>query len=125
MGPSRSIPTRSRRSSRRRPARSSGPVRPFAASGWRAPAGLVVALRSWGRMKELMSVGWGNVYPEDGERAVAEVDGVRAGNVIAFGVERHPGREGIVVVAETRGRDTSTVRAAVADRVRDAVGLPP
>jgi fatty-acyl-CoA synthase len=77
-----------------------------------------------GRMKDVIIVGGRNVYPEDVERAVAEVDGVRAGNVIAFGIERYPGREGIVVVAETRGSDTSTVRAAVADRVRDAVGLP-
>jgi fatty-acyl-CoA synthase len=78
-----------------------------------------------GRMKDMIIVGGRNVYPEDVERAVGEVEGVRPGNVIAFGIERHPGREGIVVVAETRGRDTSTVRAAVADRVRDAVGLPP
>jgi fatty-acyl-CoA synthase len=69
-------------------------------------------------------VGGRNVYPEDVERAVAEVDGVRAGNVIAFGVERRPGHEGIVVVAETRDADVITVREAVASRVRDAVGLP-
>jgi fatty-acyl-CoA synthase len=78
-----------------------------------------------GRMKDVIIVGGRNVFPEDVERAVAEVDGVRAGNVIAFGVERHQGREGIVVVAETRERDVPTVRAAVASRVRDAVGLPP
>jgi fatty-acyl-CoA synthase len=53
------------------------------------------------------------------------VAGVPSNNVIAFGVERQSGREGIVVVAETRGADILTVRAAVADRVRDAVGLPP
>jgi len=78
-----------------------------------------------GRIKDMIIVGGRNVFPEDVERAVAEVEGVRAGNVIAFGVERHPGREGIVVVAETRGADVGSVRAAVADRVRDAVGLPP
>ena len=78
-----------------------------------------------GRMKDVIIVGGRNVFPEDVERAVAEVDGVRAGNVIAFGVERRPGREGIVVVAETRDSDVPTVRAAVASRVRDTVGLPP
>ena len=78
-----------------------------------------------GRMKDVIIVGGRNVFPEDVERAVAEVNGVRAGNVIAFGVERRPGREGIVVVAETRDPDVLTVRAAVASRVRDTVGLPP
>jgi fatty-acyl-CoA synthase len=78
-----------------------------------------------GRMKDMIIVGGRNVYPEDVERAVAQVNGVRPGNVIAFGVERRPGREGIVVVAETRHGDVPTVRTAVADRVRDAVGLPP
>ena len=77
-----------------------------------------------GRMKDVIIVGGRNVFPEDVERAVAEVDGVRAGNVIAFGVERRHGREGIVVVAETRDVDVLTVREAVANRVRDAVGLP-
>ena len=49
---------------------------------------------------------------------------VRAGNVIAFGVERLSGREGIVVVAEAREDAPDAVREAVAGRVRDAVGLP-
>jgi fatty-acyl-CoA synthase len=78
-----------------------------------------------GRMKDVIIVGGRNVFPEDVERAVAEVEGVRAGNVIAFGVERRPGREGIVVVAEARDGDVPTMRSAVAERVRDAVGLPP
>jgi fatty-acyl-CoA synthase len=77
-----------------------------------------------GRLKDMIIVGGRNVFPEDVERAVALVDGVRAGNVIAFGVERRPGREGIVVVAETKDADILTLRAVVADRVRDAVGVP-
>jgi fatty-acyl-CoA synthase len=89
--------------------------------GYLAEGELVVC----GRIKDVIIVGGRNVFPEDVERAVAEVDGVRAGNVIAFGVERHPGREGIVVVAEARDGDVRTMRSAVAARVRDAVGLPP
>jgi fatty-acyl-CoA synthase len=89
--------------------------------GYLADGDLVVC----GRIKDMIIVGGRNVFPEDVERAVGSVAGVRAGNVIAFGVERQSGREGIVVVAETRDSDVLTVRAAVADRVRDAVGLPP
>ncbi len=76
-----------------------------------------------GRLKDMIIVGGRNVFPEDVERAVAEVNGVRAGNVIAFGIEPHPGREKIVVVAEARDASSLT-RSAVADCVRDAVGLP-
>ena len=42
--------------------------------------------------------------PQDVERAVADVDGVRAGNVIAFGTAGRRGREAIVVVAESARR---------------------
>jgi len=80
-----------------------------------------------GRMKDVIIVGGRNVFPEDVELAAASVEGVRAGNVIAFGVERKAGREGIVVVAETRHtrEEVGAVREAVAERVRSAVGLPP
>jgi fatty-acyl-CoA synthase len=78
-----------------------------------------------GRSKDMIIVGGRNVFPEDVERAAANVEGVRAGNVIAFGVEGRKGREGLVVVAETRAGDPSPVRDAVALRVRQAVGLPP
>jgi fatty-acyl-CoA synthase len=86
-----------------------------------------------GRIKDVIIVGGRNVFPEDIERAAAEVEGVRAGNVIAFGVEGRKGREALVVVAEARLRGVGVdgpgqagpVRSAVAQRVRDAVGLPP
>jgi fatty-acyl-CoA synthase len=77
-----------------------------------------------GRIKDVIIVGGRNVFPEDVERAVAGVEGVRAGNVIAFGIRGRKGKEGIVVVAETKAADAAdTVRAAVSVRVRDAVGL--
>jgi fatty-acyl-CoA synthase len=77
-----------------------------------------------GRIKDVIIVGGRNVYPEDVERAAGEVEGVRAGNVIAFGVEGRQGREAVVVVAETKAEDSGPVRDAVAARVRLAVGLP-
>jgi len=61
--------------------------------------------------------------PEDIERAVATVPGVRQGNVIAFGVEGRKGREGVVVVAETREAEHHPIRKGVAAAVRQSVGL--
>jgi fatty-acyl-CoA synthase len=78
-----------------------------------------------GRIKDVIIVGGRNVFPEDVERAAAAVDGVRAGNVIAFGTEGRRGREALVVVAETKSDEAAPVRAAVASSVTDAVGLPP
>ncbi len=76
-----------------------------------------------GRMKDVIIIGGRNVYPEDIERAVGTIPGVRQGNVIAFGVEGRKGREALVVVAETRDNDAQAIRQAVATRVRHAVGL--
>jgi len=78
-----------------------------------------------GRIKDVIIVGGRNVFPEEIERAAAAVDGVRAGNVIAFGTEGRRGKEGIVVVAETRVPELAVLRDAVVDRVCDTVGIPP
>jgi fatty-acyl-CoA synthase len=78
-----------------------------------------------GRIKDVIIVGGRNVFPEEVERAAAAVEGVRAGNVIAFGTEGRRGKEGIVVVAETRDPDLRLLHDRVIDRVCDAVGIPP
>jgi fatty-acyl-CoA synthase len=78
-----------------------------------------------GRIKDVIILGGRNVYPQDVERAVADIAGVRAGNVIAFGTEGRRGKEALVVVAEAKVEEITTVRDAVADRVRGAVGIPP
>ena len=81
-----------------------------------------------GRIKDVIIVGGRNVFPEDIERACNHVDGVRAGNVIAFGVETAKGKEGLVVVAESKlaegTSDLEPVRRSVTERVREAVGVP-
>jgi len=82
-----------------------------------------------GRIKDVIIVGGRNVFPEDIERAVAVIDGVRAGNVIAFGVEGYKGKESVVVVCEVRtpgaDGDLDAVRHAVHQRTLDVCGLPP
>ena len=78
-----------------------------------------------GRIKDVIILGGRNVYPQDVERAVADVTGVRAGNVIAFGTEGKRGRESLVVVAESKGDELDRVRAAVKSAVYDAVGMAP
>lgn len=75
-----------------------------------------------GRMKDVIIVGGRNVFPEDIERAAARVEGVRAGNVIAFGVEDSKGRERIVVVAETKEQEVGDIPARVVREVLAGTG---
>jgi len=78
-----------------------------------------------GRIKDVIIVGGRNVFPEDIERAVGGLDGVRAGNVIAFGMEGYKGKESVVVAAEVRTDDPDDVREAIHHRTLEVCGLPP
>jgi fatty-acyl-CoA synthase len=78
-----------------------------------------------GRIKDVIIVGGRNVFPEDIERAVGSLDGVRAGNVIAFGVDGYKGKETVVVVAEVKTDDPDSVRQAIHHAALEVSGLPP
>jgi acyl-CoA synthetase (AMP-forming)/AMP-acid ligase II len=54
-----------------------------------------------GRIKDLIIVGGKNIYPQDIESIVNEVEGVRPGRTVAFGIyNEEKGTEDVVVVAE-------------------------
>ena len=78
-----------------------------------------------GRMKDVIIIAGRNIFPEDIERTVGSVEGIRAGNVIAFGVEGSKRKESIVLVAETRAEDPDSVRRSVRQQVIGLIGYPP
>ena len=88
--------------------------------GLHGPDGLVIT----GRAKDMIIVAGRNLYPEDAERAAEQVDGVRRGNAVAFGILDRA-REGLVVIAETKlvGEDASRLAKQVATEVRKAMRI--
>ncbi|NLA04840.1 MAG: fatty acyl-AMP ligase [Firmicutes bacterium] len=78
-----------------------------------------------GRIKDLIIISGRNIYPEDIERAVGMIEGVRTGNVIAFSVEGDRRKEAIVVVAEIRSADPGELHRAIRRRVIEICEVPP
>jgi fatty-acyl-CoA synthase len=77
-----------------------------------------------GRIKDIIIIGGRNIYPDEVERATGDLEGVRAGNVVAFGIDGEHGKEAIVVVAETNSDDPADVARRMAHRVVETIGLP-
>lgn len=74
-----------------------------------------------GRKKDLIIVGGKNIYPQDVEALVNDIEGVHAGRVTAFGVfNDRLGTEDIAVVAEVYSAD-SEVQADIARVIRSRV----
>ncbi len=71
-----------------------------------------------GRIKDLIIVNGRNVHPQAVEWAVADCDGVRKGNVVAFSVPGSTGEE-LVAVVETKLSEED--HADLTDRVRKAI----
>ena len=78
-----------------------------------------------GRIKDVIIIGGRNLYPQDIERVAGGVEGVRTGNVIAFGGSGRFSKQHIVIVAETRSDDLDALRRSVAHAVTEEIGVPP
>ncbi len=79
-----------------------------------------------GRIKDVIIVSGRNIFPEDIERAAGEVEGIRTGNVIAFGVEGSRGKESIAVVAETKEQENfEELRKNIRQKVVEVCSVPP
>ncbi len=74
-----------------------------------------------GRKKDLIIVGGKNIYPQDIENLMNDIEGVYPGRVVAFGVMNEPlGTEDIVVIAETLCEEKAA-RSAIVRAMRRAV----
>jgi len=82
-----------------------------------------------GRTKDIIIRAGRHLHPEEIERAVGEIPGVRRGCVAVFGSHdaRH-GTERLVILAETRERDAQplqALRARISEAVLALIGEPP
>lgn len=79
-----------------------------------------------GRSKDLIIVHGRNYHPQDIEWQASHVDGVRTGNVVAFGVEdRQAGRERVIIAAESRATNgqNEEIREKIQARVLQSLGI--
>lgn len=111
-----------------------GPIATQDAEGWLdtgdegyiTEAGHIVVC---GRVKDVIIMGGRNIYPTDIERAAGEVDGVRAGNVVAVRLNASDRRESFGVALESNKAgdedEAARIRKEVTAKVVAAVGVRP
>ena len=82
-----------------------------------------------GRQKDIIIRAGRNIYPEEIEESVGEIDGIRNGRVAAFGVnDPESGTERLIIVAESRAGDESAkqlLREKILTLTTDLTGTPP
>jgi fatty-acyl-CoA synthase len=86
--------------------------------GYRAGGELFIC----GRAKDLIILNGKNFYPQDIERVVSRIDGIRDGQCVAFSRLDATGAEVAVVVAESR-KNVEGLAAAILAAVRAELGL--
>jgi fatty-acyl-CoA synthase len=75
-----------------------------------------------GRLKDLIIIRGANYYPQDIEWSVAELEGVRRDNVVAFSVQKN-GDETLIVCAEANSADAPVLRKAIAAKIAETTGI--
>lgn len=82
-----------------------------------------------GRKKDILIISGRNVHPEDIERSVVGVTGVRSGGIAAVRLSTAAAGEGFAMVAESalhaNTAESARIRAEVADRVYRTLGVSP
>lgn len=110
-----------------------GPMSTLDDSGWFATGDIGYLIGDQivicGRSKDVIIMGGKNIYPTDVERAVSDVEGVRAGNAVAVRLDAGTRRERFAVLVESKeaGDDEAERRIAsdATSRVVDAVEMRP
>lgn len=82
-----------------------------------------------GRIKDIVIHGGRNLYPDELEEEVGDIEGIRQGCVAVFGSkDSRSGTEQLIVLAETRSTDEDTLeelRARINLRAVDLIGAAP
>jgi long-chain-fatty-acid--[acyl-carrier-protein] ligase len=78
-----------------------------------------------GRAKEIITVAGRNIFPTEIEKVAAQVDGVRAGAVVAVGTDGPATRPGLVIAAEFKGADEPAARTALVELIASECGVVP